>query len=80
MQNTHLFTLSDVTSEHDSRLVEPAAILDAAGVKTADSVQARFRAYDDYKIYDMALSRLAIEALLTARLREEIRTRFFSRF
>ena len=50
--------------------------MDDKGVETAESVKACFRAYDSYELYDMALSRLAIEALLTARLRDEIRTRY----
>ena len=76
VKNTHLFTLDDVMQEHDSRLTEPPAILDLSGVETAESVVACHRAYDNHELYDMALSRLAIEALLTARLREEVRTRF----
>ena len=76
VKNTHLFTLEDVINEHDSRLTEPPAIVDSNGTETDESVLARHRAYDCYELYDMALSRLAIEALLTARLREEIRTRF----
>ena len=63
---THLFTLEDVTQEHDSRLVEPAIVLDPNGVETSASKQNRHRAYDKFEIYDIALSRLAIEALLTS--------------
>ena len=76
VKNTHLFTLEDVINEHDSRLTEPSAIVDLNGTETEESVLARHRAYDCYELYDMALSRLAIEALLTARLCDEIRTRF----
>ena len=76
VKNTHLFTLEDVINEHDSRLTEPPAIDDSNGNETEGSVLARHRAYDSYELYDMALSRLAIEALLTVCLSEEIRTRF----
>ena len=76
VKNTHLFTMQDVSKEHNSRLVEPTVVNDSSGSETAASVLARHRVYDEFELYDMALSRLAIEALLTVRLREEVRTRF----
>ena len=36
MKNIHLFALDDVTNEHDSRLTEPPAIMNANGVETQD--------------------------------------------
>ena len=76
VKNTHLFTLEDVTNEHNSKLTEPSLIIDSNSSETEESVLVRHRAYDCYELYDMALSRLAIEAFLTARLCKEIRTRF----
>ena len=76
VKNVHLFTMDSVTQEHESRLIEPPVIYDSAGTETADSVQARFRCYDEFEKYDFSLSRLAIESLITLRLREAISVRF----
>ena len=57
--------------------MELVVINDDNGVlEEASSVLSRLCAYDKFKLDDIALSRLAVEALLTVRLRDEIRTRY----
>lgn len=69
---THLFTLEDVTEEHNSQLTKPDIVLDSNGVETPESKLERHCAYDNLEIYGMALSYLAIEALLTSRLCDKL--------
>ena len=76
VKNVHLFTIDSVTQEHESRLIEPSVVNDSTGNETSGSSQARFRCYDEFEKYDFSLSRLAIESLITLRLREAISIRF----
>ena len=76
LDNSHAFTVKEVITEHESRLVEPTAILDDTGAETMASVAARFRSYDEFELYDVGLSRLAFEACVSVSLREEIAIRF----
>ena len=65
VKNVHLFTIDSVTQEHESRLIEPPVVNDSSVAETSDSIQARFRCYDEFEKYDFSLSRLAIESLIT---------------
>ena len=76
IKNVHMFTIDSVTTEHNSRLVEPPIIQDSSGTETTKSAQACFCCYDEYKKYDFSLSRLAIESLITLCLQEAISVRF----
>lgn len=76
IKNSHLFTIEDVTIEHNSRMNEPAIVNDAPGIETNESKEARFCCYDDHDKYDIALSKMAIESLITLLLREAVSTRF----
>ena len=71
-EEPHSFTLEQVLTEHTSRLVEPIALDDASGSETAESKLARFKCYDIYEQCDLALSRLAIEALTHPDLRAQV--------
>ena len=72
----HMFTLEDIIAEHDSRLDEPATILDGNGVETKESILAKFRCYDEWEICDVALSRLMVESLVSPGLRQKVATRY----
>ena len=60
MQNlilsSHLFDLTKVKEEYESRLKVPAPILDANNQETQESICARFRSYDTYERYVKVLS------------------------
>ena len=74
--DTHSFTLHNVLDEYRARLITPEKITKEDGTETKESALARYRAYDEFELYDIALSRLAIEALITAPLREKVAIRF----
>ena len=79
LTDSHAFSLKEVTTEFESRLTEPASVsvtTNGTEVETRDSVQARHRAYDEYEIYDISLSRLVVESLLSSSFLHEIQTRF----
>ena len=76
VENAHMFELAQIIAEHDSRLQSPAAIFDASNVETPESTTARFRTYNEYERYNVALSRLVVEALISPSFRETIKTRF----
>jgi hypothetical protein len=63
---SHAFTLNEVIVEHVSRKREPAAIIGSDGKETDESVQARFRCYDDDEFHDIAMScLLVVESLIS---------------
>lgn len=74
--DSHLFDLESVKDEYESRLLRPTPVLDANQQETPDSIQARFKTYDEYERYDWALSQLVIESLISTPFRETIKTRF----
>ena len=76
LEMSHSFTLDEVTAEHQSRSDPPPLPVLINGIETAASTTARVRCYDNYEFDDMALSRLAIDVLLTVSLRERLKTRF----
>ena len=82
VQDCHLFDLKGVIAELNSRMQMPSAVflLDVDGndttTETPESISARLRAYDEYEKYDIAFSRLVIEALISHTYRETVKTRF----
>ena len=82
VQDSHLFDLKGVISEFDSRMESPVPLFlqDSQGkdtdVESPESISSRLRAYDDYEKYDIAFSRLVIEALISPTYRETAKTRF----
>ena len=76
LEDVHLFTFDQVMTEFKSRLTEPAAIVANTGVETASSQKRRSRCYDCYELWDMAISRLAVESLVGIELRDKISVRY----
>ena len=80
-KNAHLFSLESVITENGTRIVTPNSIfvLDKHGnnttVETIESIHTRFKAYGLYETYDLALSRLLVESLVSPTYRETINTR-----
>ena len=58
----------------------PEFLKDTSGndttVESPESISSRLRAYDEYEKYDIAFSRLVIEALISPAYRETVKTRF----
>ena len=79
VQDSHLFDLKGVIIEFDSRMESPVPLFlqDSQGndtdVESPESVSSRLRAYDDYEKYDIAFSRLVIEALISPTYRETVK-------
>ena len=82
VDDAHLFSLSQVRDEYDTRMIQPSAVfeVDASGkdttTETAESIFNGNKAFDEYEQYDTALSRLIVESLLSPSYRETIKTRF----
>ena len=80
--DSHLVTLEAVIQEHKDRLNDPLPVFSRAvdgsltTTELASSTSARFRCYDEYERNDIALSRLAVECLISETLRGEVETRF----
>ena len=75
MTEYHAFTVDEILEEFHSRAgTEPTPILNNPGTKTEASRLDRFKYYDDYELDDVPLSRLTVESLLTASLREKLET------
>ena len=80
--DSHLVTLEAVIKEYKDRLTEPPPVYSRAvdgsitTIELASSTSARFRSYDEYERNDIALSRLAVECLISETLRGEVETRF----
>ena len=76
----HAFDVDTVLAEHLSRMNEPEPIttVDAGGfnVETYASKLARFRCYDSFESFDIHLSRLAIESLISFSVRARVDVRF----
>ena len=75
LTDSHAFSLKEVTTEFGSRLIEPDPVsvnINGTQVESGDSIQARHRAYDEYEIYDISLSRLGVESLLSSSFCHEI--------
>ena len=60
IDDSHHFTIQDVMDEHSSRLATTGT----------------FKEYDDYERFDIYLSRLAVEALISSALEGKIRIRY----
>lgn len=78
-ESIHHFSVQDVIDEHSSRLtLEPSPIYTDSSktIETSASIKARFRVYDDFEIQDIALSRLAIESLVSPAFRLKVATRY----
>ena len=79
LTDSYAFSLKEVTTEFESRLIEPALVsvtTNSTEVETRDLIQARHRAYDEYEIYYISLSRLVVESLPFYSFRHEIQTLF----
>ena len=77
VKEPHSFTIEEVITEYEVRNAdEPAAINDTNGVELPSSILSRFKCYDEYEKCDLALSRLAIEALISPTLRDKVQVRF----
>ena len=48
-EDPHNFTLKDLIKEHETRLVEPAPVLDTSSNETPESIIVRFKCYDEYE-------------------------------
>ena len=70
------FTLERVIIEYKTHTVyEPAIVNDTNQVELSFSFLSIFKCYDTYEQYNLALSRLAIEALTSSTLRDKIQVR-----
>ena len=72
LSNLHTFSLHDTISEYEERLVEPnrvESMIEVISTKTTESISDRFRAFDAYEIFDLTISRLVVESLVTASFR-----------
>ena len=82
VDDAHLFSLSQVRDEYDTRMLQPSAVfeVDSSGenttTETDTSIFNRNKVFDEYERYDIALSRLIVESLLSPSYRETIKTRF----
>ena len=82
VEDAHIFSMSQVRDEYDTRMVQPSAIfeIDSTGAitttETSTSKLIRKKAYDKYERYDIAILRLIVESLLSPSYRETINTRF----
>ena len=82
VQDCHLFDLKGVIYEFNSRMESPSPkfLQDLHGndsaVESPESISSRLRGYDEYERYDIAFSRLVIEALISPTYRETVKTRF----
>ena len=77
LKESHAYTVDEVTAEYMDRLNEPPLLLDEdTGDETDESIIARLKAYDDYELNDLLLSRMMIESLLSASFREKLDVRF----
>jgi hypothetical protein len=73
----HSFTFTEVLEEHESRnRDEPPSTFDSTQTELLSSVVDRFKCYDVFEIDDFNLSRLVIESLISADLRQKVKTRF----
>ena len=76
-EEPHSFALDGVLSEHKLRdKEEPAKNLDPQLDEFPSSVINGFKCYDEFEINDFNLSRLVIESLISADLRQKVKTRF----
>ena len=55
-EEPHMFTIDQIMVEHDSRMIEPAPLLDDNDEETVDSISARFKCYYKYERFDISLS------------------------
>ena len=72
----HAFDVDTVLNEYRTRLDEPAPITAVNGggfdIETEASKLARFRCYDSFEAFDIYLSRLAIESLISTSVRTSV--------
>ena len=73
----HMFTLEELLAEYNTRLICPPPVYDPlSGNETPESIAARHRSYDEYELCDIALSRLAVESLVSPVLRQRVIARY----
>ena len=76
----HAFDVDTVLNEYRTRLDEPAPVTAVNGggfdIETEASKLARFRCYDSFEAFDIYLSRLAIESLISTSVRTSVGVRF----
>ena len=79
-ESSHLFNLDNVIKEHDTRTLNSSQVFTintdgtSSTTETNESKSTRFREYGMYERFDMALSRLLVESLVSSTYRETIRT------
>ena len=77
LEDVHLFTFDKVMTEFKSRLTGPPVVIGAnTGVETTFSQRRQLCCYDSYKLWDMAIYRLAVESLVGLELRDKISVRY----
>ena len=77
VDETHSFILAEVIAEYESRITdELSPIKEKDGDERPSYIIALFKCYDKYELYDLALSCLTIEALISSTLRDNIQLRF----
>ena len=75
-EESHLFTITDVLTEHRSRLTEPRPIFESESVETDASIVNRYKCYDKYERFDLSLSRRILETLLSQDIKATIRIKY----
>ena len=73
----HSFTLAEVIVEYESIIADELyPIIDKDGGDHPSSDIYWFKYNDEYKLCNLALSRLAVEALISPTLRDKIQVKF----
>jgi hypothetical protein len=73
----HSFTLNDVLSEHEAQNVqEPSPVYDEHQDELPASILDHFKCYDEFEIDDINLSQLVVDSLISAELRQKVKTHF----
>jgi len=76
LKESHAYTGNEVIAEYEDRLTEPNSIINDEGKETDESVLARYKAYDEFELNDLLLSRIMVESLLSTLFREKLDTMF----
>ena len=74
--NDHIFKLDEIIKEYESCLIKNNTVLEYNHCETQESIEAQFRAYDTYILFDRSLSCLVIESLVSPSFREFIKIYF----
>ena len=84
VENAHLFSLASVHNEYNTHMtrLSPVFELDSNGAETTTessvSIQAKTKEYNEYELYDIALSRLVVESPISSSYHKTIKTRFLA--